>query len=111
MRQLVELQRHESDFAKWDAELIFVFREESEGVEGLKKIKARHKTNFTLALDFEKKSSKAYSTERMTFDNYIIDKSGIVRKSIEGTLKERATSELLLQELKSLHDAQEGPTK
>lgn len=111
MKQLVELQKHASDFAKLDAELIFVFREEKEGVEGLKKIKDKHKATYTLALDYEKKSSKSYSIGKMTFDNYVIDKSGIVRKAIDGTLRERATSDALLEELKSIQENQERHSK
>lgn len=104
MRQLVELQKHENEFKNLDAELIFVFREEKEGVDGLKKIKDKHKTTFTLALDLNKKQSSAYSSERMTFDNYVIDKSGVVRKSLDGTLRERATAAELLKELKTLEE-------
>ena len=102
MAQLVELQKHADDFKKLDAELLFVFREEKEGVEGLKKIRDKHKTAYTLALDLDKKASKAYSTERMTFDNYVIDKAAVVRKVIDGTLKVRATAEELLSALKEI---------
>lgn len=102
MRQLVELQKHESEFKNLDAELLFVFREEKEGVDGLKKIKDKHNTSYTLALDLNKQESSAYSSERMTFDNYVIDKSGVVRKSIDGTLRDRATAADLLKELKEL---------
>jgi peroxiredoxin len=105
MKQLVELQKQDNEFKKLDAELIFVFREEKEGVDGLKKIKDKQKTTYTLALDLDKKESSAYSSERMTFDNYVIDKSGVVRKSIDGTLRERATAEKLLKELKTLTES------
>lgn len=111
MKQLVELQKHESDFAKLDAELIFVFREEKEGVEGLKKIRDKHKATYTLALDYEKKSSQAYSSDKMTFDNFVIDKAGIVRKAIDGTLRERATSGALLKELKTIEESKDSPAK
>ena len=90
MKQLVQLQGHADEFKSLDAELIFVFREEADGVDGLKKIKEKHNTTFTLALDADKKSSKAYSPERMTFDNYVIDSGGVVRGVVDGTLKERA---------------------
>lgn len=102
MRQLVELQQHASEFTSLDAELIFVFREEQEGVVGLKKIRDGKKTTYTLALDLDKKSSKAYSPANRTFDNYVIDKSGVVRKSIAGTLTNRATAEELLKTLKEI---------
>ena len=102
MKQLVQLQSHASEFKSLNAELIFVFREEQEGVEGLKKIRDKQKTTYTLALDLDKKSSKAYSTQKMTFDNYVIDKSGVVRQAIDGTLRERATAEALLKTLKEI---------
>ena len=104
MKQLVQLQQHADEFKKLNAEMLFVFREEQEGVDGLKKIKAKHNTSFTLAVDLNKKSSNAYSSQRMTFDNYVIDSQGIVRASIDGTLKVRATTEQLkkvLQEIES----------
>lgn len=102
MAQLVELQKHAEDFKKLDAELIFVFREEQKGVEGLEIIRERQKTQFTLALDLNKKSSHAYSSRRGTFDNFVIDKEGKVVKIIDGTLKKRATAEALLKTLKEL---------
>ena len=102
MTQLVQLQKHADDFKKLDAELIFVFREEKEGVDGLKIIRDKQKTTFTLTLDEDKKSSKAYSTERMTFDNFVIDKSGVVRAVIDGTLRDRATADELLKALKEI---------
>lgn len=102
MRQLVQLQQHVDDFKELNAELIFVFREESEGVEGLKKIKEKHDTPFTLSLDLDKKSSQAYSPARMTFDNYVIDAKGNVRGIVDGTLRDRATAEELMKILKQI---------
>ncbi|MEM7558243.1 MAG: redoxin domain-containing protein, partial [Planctomycetota bacterium] len=80
MRQLGELQKRAEEFEKLDAELIFVFREEAKGVEGLKIIAKNKPTKYTLAIDPNKKSSKAYSTRRMTFDNFVIGKDGKVVK-------------------------------
>lgn len=102
MRQLGELQKRADEFAALDAELIFVFREEAKGVEGLKMIRERSKTKFTLALDPNKKSSQPYSTRRMTFDNFVIDKKGNVAAIIDGTLRERASADELLKVLKML---------
>ena len=56
MQQLVELQRHAETFQRLNTEVVFVFREESLGVDGLKKMKVKHKTTFTLALDNQKKN-------------------------------------------------------
>ena len=41
MQQLVELQKHAEAFKRLNAELVFVFREESLGVSGLKKNKGQ----------------------------------------------------------------------
>ena len=79
-----------------------MFREESEGPDGLKKIKSKHRTTYRLAVDLNKKSSKAYSPKRMTFDNFVIDKDGIVRGIIDGTLRDRAKAEQLMMHLKEI---------
>lgn len=102
MRQLGELQKHAEDFKKLEAELVFVFREEATGTEGLEKIRDSQKTQFVLTLDKDKKSSNAYSPEKGTFNNYVIDKSGKIAAVIDGTLRERATAEELLKILKGL---------
>ena len=102
MRQLVELRKHAEDFAKLAAELIFVFREEQKQVEGLEIIQEKYPSKFLLTLDQDKKSSGAYSSQRMTFDNFVIDKDGKIAAIIDGTLRERATSKQLLEVLKKL---------
>lgn len=102
MRQLGQLQKNAEDFEKLNAELIFVFREEQGGVEALKKIQKQFETKYLLTLDPNKESSKAYSSERMTFDNFVIGKDGKIAAVIDGTLRERATSEELLKVLKQL---------
>ena len=105
MRQLVQLQKQANDFKALNAELIFVFREESEGPDGLKKIKQRTKTDFTLAVDLNKESSKAYSSKKMTFDNFVIDKKGNVKGIIPGTLRDRATADELLRHLREIEQS------
>jgi peroxiredoxin len=103
MRQLVQLQQHADEFKSLNAEMLFVFREESEGVEGHKKIKDKQKTTYRLSLDLNKKSSKAYSPEKMTFDNFVVDSSGVIRGIIDGTLRDRATAEELIKVLKEVN--------
>ena len=105
MKQLGQLQEYASQFKSLNAELIFVFREESKGVEGLKKIQARVPTQFTLAVDPNKKSSKDYSPQPRTFDNYVIDSNGKVRAVIDGTLRERAKAEQIIKVLKEIADS------
>ena len=102
MRQLVQLQKQADDFKTLHTEMIFVFREEKSGVDGLKKIKDMTKTGFTLALDRDKKSTKVYSTKRMTFDNFVIDRKGNVQAVIDGTLRDRATADELLKVLRKI---------
>jgi len=102
MRQLVQLQKNADDFKKLNAELIFVYREEKEGVDGLKKIKDKIKPTYRLTLDFEKKSSAAYSSKKGTFDNYVIDSDGVVRGIIDGKLMVRATASELIKILEEI---------
>lgn len=102
MRQLVQLQENAKQFADLNAELVFVFREEQEGTAGLQKILDRTKTEFTLAVDLDKESSGVYSPKKMTFNNFVIDKEGILRAEIDGTLRVRATAEQLIDTLKEI---------
>lgn len=102
MRQLVELQKHAEDFKKLNTELVVVFREEAEGVAGLKKIKSKTRTTFTLAVDKDKKSTAGYSTKRMTFDNFVVEKTGVLKVAVDGTLRTRATADELLKTLKAI---------
>jgi peroxiredoxin len=102
MRQLVQLQKQADDFKALNTEMICVFREEQSGVDGLKKIKEKTKTGFTLVLDPDKKSTNAYSTKSMTFDNFVIDRKGNVQAVIDGTLRDRATADELLKVLRKL---------
>lgn len=102
MAQLVQLQKHASKFEELNAEVIVVFREEQSGTDGLQKIKAGTKTEFTLGLDLNKKSSAAYSAEKSAFDNYVIDTKGIVRSKLDGTKLRRATAEKLIEALKAI---------
>ncbi len=104
MRQLVELQEHAKEFEAVNTGVIFVFREEREGVAALKKMRDKYKTTFTLTLDYEKKSTMGYSPANRTFDNYIVDADGVVRAVIDGTLRTRAKADALLKTLKSLEE-------
>lgn len=104
MRQLVQLTPLADQFKSLSAEVIVVFREEGDGVEGLKKVLKTTKTPFTLALDKDKKSSRAYSEKRMTFDNYVIEKSGTVKAIIPGTLRDRAKANELIKHLKEIEE-------
>ena len=105
MQQLVELQKHAETFQRLNTEVVFVFREESLGVDGLKKMKVKHKTTFTLALDNQKKKSASYSPQRMTFDNYVIRSNGVIEKIIPGSLRKRADPDVLIDALKAMQSS------
>lgn len=98
----MQLQKQADEFKSLNTEVIFVFREEQEGVDGLKKIKDKFGTSFTLAVDLNKKSSAAYSPKKMTFDNFVIDQSGKLVRVIDGTLKDRSKAEQLIATLKEI---------
>ena len=102
MRQLVELHKYSAEFKKLNTELVFVFREEAEGVKGLQKIKDKTGTGYVLSVDPNKASTKSYSPGRLVFDNYVINKNGNIQAIIPGTLRTRATAEQLLKHLKSI---------
>lgn len=110
MKQLVQLHAQADEFKKLNTELIFIFREEQEGVKGLEKIKDKTKTTYTLAVDLMNKSTTGYSAKRMTFDNYVVDHSGIVRGIIPGTLRDRATADALIKVLSEI-EARRTPDK
>lgn len=107
MQQLVELQKHSETFTELNAELVFVFREESLGVNGLKRIGSKLATTYKLALDNQKKSSAVYSPKPMTFDNYVIDSDGVVRSIIAGSLLKRAGADAMIDALKSVQSTNE----
>ena len=93
------------DFKKLNTELIVVYREESEGVQGLKKIQADVKPAtppFRLTLDFEKKTTGAYSPRRMTFNTYVVDSEGTVRGVIDANLRNRAKGAQIVKVLKEI---------
>ena len=106
MRQLGELQKNGAQqFKEMGVEVVAVFREEREGIAGLKKIKNRTKVDFTLALDTPANATKAYSGGRKEFDNYLVDGNGVIRGVIDGSLKTRAQSEQLVKMIKSLGES------
>lgn len=103
MRQLGQLQSHAKELAEQNAEVIVVFREEQQRVEGLKKIKSSRKTDFTLVSDLGAKATASYSAGKGNFDNYVIDKTGTIRAVIDGTLRERATADAILNVLQKIN--------
>ena len=93
MKQLVQLQSSAADFDKLNAERIVVFREEKDGIKGLKKSQA--KTKFpNLLLDSPAKVTIDWS--KGTFATYLINDKGVVKAVLGGTKIARPTSEDVL---------------
>lgn len=93
MAQLVQLQESKDDlFDKHNAKVLVIFREESEGQEGLKKVIAKTNTEFTLALDLNAEATNRYSPGKMVHDSYIIDSDGVIRAILAGKRYDRAQS-------------------
>ncbi len=91
MAQLVQLQENVGDLIKkHNTNVLVVFREESEGQEGLKKVVEQTKTEFMLALDTNAEETKRYSPGKMDHDSYIIDSEGVIRAILAGTRYDRA---------------------
>ena len=102
MAQLGELKKNADKFQAMGVEVIAVFREDKKGVEGLEIIKKKTGVEFTLALDTGANNTSKYSPVKKTFDNYVVDKTGVITKIIEGDLRNRAKSKQLLDELGKL---------
>ena len=108
MNQLVELGKNKEAFAEAGADVIAVFREEKQGEAGLKKILAKTKTTFSLALDNGNKQTGRYSTGRREFTGYVIDASGVITSVFEGNLRNRAKSAELIEAVKAAKVSAEG---
>ena len=103
MAQLGQLQEtaHEV-FEPHDANVIVIFREEEEGQEGLKKVVAQTKTEFTLALDLGAEKTGRYSPGDQVHDSYIIDSKGVIRAILAATRYDRAEFDEFATALNSL---------
>lgn len=99
MGQLKDLQKNYQDIRKAGGEVIVVFREERDGVDGLKKSQKVAGAEFPLLLDLGAKSTADYSTSGFT--TYIIDKQGKVKKILAGTKPKRPKAAEILAALKS----------
>ncbi len=83
-------------------EVIAVFREEREGVEGLEKIREETETTFTLGVDNRATNTRAYGTR--TLGTYVIDSSGVVQKYFPGNVRKRVGQEDLLEAVEALNN-------
>ena len=103
MAQLVELRDNAGDlFEEHEANVIVVFREESEGQEGLEKVVQTTKTEFTLALDTPADQTKRYSPGDQVHDSYVIDSKGVIRGIIAGKRYDRAQTDEFAKILEQL---------
>ena len=98
MGQLKDLSKHYSEISKAGGEVIVVFREERDGVAGLKKSQQTGSTEFPLLLDLGAKNTPAYSTTGFT--TYIINKKGKIETILNGVKKNRPKSEAIIEALK-----------
>ena len=98
MKQLVDLQKNYDAIQKAGAEVLVVWREESTGAEGLKKIREKTKAKMPFALDLGAKKTGQYSPEG--FDTYIVDEQGKIVAIIEGTKPDRAMGDEILKQLR-----------
>jgi peroxiredoxin len=100
MAQLVELQENYAAIQAHDAEVIVVFREDQDGVEGLRKSRDHASAEFPLLSDYGKETSGAYSDNG--FQTYVIDTDGVIRAILHGTLRERPMADVIISELEQL---------
>ncbi len=111
MKQLRELGENQEYFKSLGAEVIAVFREEQKGEEGLKLVKKKTDTKFTLALDFKNEQTGRYSAKTGEFTGYVIDSGGVIKAIFEGNLRNRAKSKAFLQAIKQASKSSAGSSK
>ncbi len=95
------MQKNIDAFKKYKTEVISVFREEKEGVAGLKKMRKATGAEFHIWDDTKGKSSKAYS-QGGKFNTYVIDEEGVIRAVLEGTKTRRPPAAAVLKEVAKL---------
>jgi hypothetical protein len=91
MKQLVQLQESLGDAIEdQSVNVLVIFREESEGQDGLEKVTKLIKGEYTLALDMNAQQTKLYSPGKLIHDSYIIDNNGVILSILVGTRYNRA---------------------
>lgn len=83
-----------------DTEIIAVFREEQDGVEGLQKSISKTKATYPMLLDLKNKKTAAYSDRG--FATYIVDQKGKIAAMLPGTKTKRPGPTAILAKLKAL---------
>ncbi|MBI1346168.1 redoxin domain-containing protein [bacterium] len=100
MGHMQALQKQLAEFESAGAQVVAVFRENTEGVAGLKKVQMASKAEFLLLDDPKGEHTKPYSPEG--YDAYVVDQAGKIRVVIDGTKTGRPAPEKLLQAVKEL---------
>jgi len=90
----VQLQKSSADFKKLNTEVVVVFREERDGLKGLKTTQTKTKLT-TLLLDTPTKITSDWSKD--TFATYLIDSNRIIKAVMNGTKKKRPSSTEIIQ--------------
>lgn len=98
MGQLKDLSKHYDGIVEAGGEVIVVFREERDGVEGLKKSQKTGSAEFPLLLDLGAKETEGYSTTGFT--TYIVDKEGKIETILSGKKTKRPSAEAIIAAVK-----------
>ena len=99
----MQLQENLNDLIEeHNANVIVVFREETEGQDGLQKVVEQTKTTFTLALDTDAAQTSRYSPGNRVHDSYIIDSTGVMRAILPGKRYDRAQADQFAKALNEL---------
>ncbi len=98
MGQVKQLQNHYQEIQKAGAEVVVVFREERDGMEGMMKSQKTTGAQFPLLLDDNKQMTGDYSPEG--YSTYIINPKGEITQVIHGTKANRAGIPAMMKALK-----------
>jgi len=99
MGQTKLLQKAYDEIQEAGAEVVVVYREEKDGVEGLKQIREITGAKFPLLLDLNNKQTGEYS--KTGYTTYVIDSDGKVTDIIDGIKTQRPTVKQILTALES----------
>lgn len=99
----MELQEGREAIEAHDAAIVSVYREDEEEVEGIAKVREQIGEGVVLLTDLGAAETGAYSQDG--FVTYILDRDGVVRAELGGTVRERPDSEAILAALAEVIEA------
>ena len=103
MKQLVQLQTELGDLLKeHEVQVLVVFREESDGQEGLRKVVEQTATDFTLTLDENAEATGPYSSGNKVHDSYVVGADGMLHAILPGKRYDRAQASEFAATLSSI---------